>query len=125
MVAVGEGSFRAASLNNLPDLVTLTPLFLVAHISGRDAEDGVPPARSFGGLQEMTMGINARCSDVKTELVERVTRSREDLEWDLRNQIRQGHLSVMDYLTNHKGYKPEHARVLEPKFRKSIHEAAA
>jgi hypothetical protein len=73
----------------------------------------------------MTMGINARCSDVKTDLVERVTRSREDLEQDLRNQVRQGRLSVMDYLTKHKGYKPEHARVLEPKFRKSIHEAAA
>ena len=30
------------------------------------------------------MGINARCSDVKTELIERVTRSREDLERELR-----------------------------------------
>ncbi len=71
------------------------------------------------------MGINARCSDVKTDLVERVTRSREDLERDLRNQVRQGRLLVMDYLMKHKGYKPEHAQVLEPKFRKSIHEAAA
>ena len=73
----------------------------------------------------MTMGINARCSDVKTELVERVTRSREDLERELRDQVRQGRLSVMDYLTNHKGYKPEHARVLEQAFHRSIHEAAA
>jgi hypothetical protein len=73
----------------------------------------------------MTVGINARCSDVNTELVERVTRSREDLERDLRNQIRQGRLSVMDYLTKHKGYKLEHARVLEPKFRRSIYEEAA
>jgi hypothetical protein len=73
----------------------------------------------------MTMGINARCSDVKTELIERVTHSREDLERELRNQIRQGRLSVMDYLKKQKGYKSEHARVLEPKFRRSIHEAAA
>jgi hypothetical protein len=49
----------------------------------------------------MTMGINARCSDVKTELIERMTHSREDLKRELRNQIRQGRLSVMDYLMNH------------------------
>ena len=55
------------------------------------------------------MGINARCSDVKTELIERVTHSREGLERELRNQVRQGRLSVMDYLTKHKGYKPEPA----------------
>jgi hypothetical protein len=73
----------------------------------------------------MTMGINTRCGDVKTGLIERVTCSREDLERELRDQVRQGRLSVMGYLTKHKGYKPEHARVLEPKFRKSIHESAA
>jgi hypothetical protein len=54
-----------------------------------------------------------------------VCQSHETCKVQLRNQIRQGNLSVMDYLTNHKGYKPEHARVLKPKFRESIHEAAA
>ena len=39
---------------------------------------------SFVGLQGMTMGIDARCGDVKTGLNERVTRSGRDLERELR-----------------------------------------
>lgn len=66
------------------------------------------------------MGINARYSDARTELTERVTFSREEAERALRNRIRKGDLSVIDYLTKHKGYREEHAQALEPKFRAAI-----
>lgn len=66
------------------------------------------------------MGINARCSDAPTELVKRATLNREARERDLRNQIVQGRMSVMDYLIKHKGYKTEHAAMVEPQFRRAI-----
>ncbi len=66
------------------------------------------------------MGINARYSDAKTELTERITRNRDDHDINLRHQVRLGLVSVMDYLTKHKGYRSEHARVLEPQFARAI-----
>jgi hypothetical protein len=62
---------------------TVADAWLGSHEKKGGAEDGFSSARSFVDSREMTMGINARCGDVKTELIERVTRSREDLEREL------------------------------------------
>ncbi len=66
------------------------------------------------------MGINARYSDGPTDLVERATSDRDERDRSLREQVRLGHLSVLDYLTQHKGYSREHAEALEVRFREAI-----
>ncbi|HYF88241.1 hypothetical protein [Azospirillum sp.] len=66
------------------------------------------------------MGINIRFSDAKSELMEHITISREEHERSLRDQIRAGKMSMLDYLMQYKGFRKEHAEKLIPSFEKVI-----
>lgn len=66
------------------------------------------------------MGINIRFSDAKSELMEHVTVSREEYERGLRDQIRAGKMSMLDYLIQYKGFRKDHAEKLIPRFEKAI-----
>lgn len=71
------------------------------------------------------MGVNARTADNPTALVERITASREAADIATRARVRQGELSVEDYLVRYKGYSLAHAAELAPRFRRSIFEEEA
>lgn len=66
------------------------------------------------------MGINARNSDAPTPLMVRLTLSREAREEEMRARVRRGEMSLETYLTDVKGYRPEHIAPLLPQFRKAI-----
>lgn len=66
------------------------------------------------------MGINIRFSDAKSDLMEHITISREEHERNLRDQIRAGKMSMLDYLMQYKGFRKEHAEKLIPSFEKVI-----
>lgn len=68
------------------------------------------------------MGINARFSDATSELIEHITSSREEYERSLRDQIRAGEMSILDYLIQYKGFRKDHAEKLVPRFEKAIFE---
>jgi hypothetical protein len=66
------------------------------------------------------VGVNARFSDVESELVDRVTGSRESYDRSLRERIRAGEMSVFEYLTRYKGFSKEHAEKLLPRFEEAV-----
>lgn len=68
------------------------------------------------------MGINARFSDAKSDLIEHITSSREEYERSLHDQIRAGKMSMLDYLIQYKGFRKDHAEKLIPRFEKAIFE---
>jgi hypothetical protein len=66
------------------------------------------------------MGINVRTSDVPTELGARITRNREKREYDLRELVRTGALTLDKYLTDFKGFRSEHLDTVRARFYASI-----
>lgn len=66
------------------------------------------------------MGVNARNGDYRTAADRRVTESREAREAALREKVRNGLLSLDDFLTKFKGYKPEHAQRVRAQFQMAI-----
>lgn len=63
------------------------------------------------------MGINANHSDVCSELIWKPTESRREHHEKLREAIKNGKLTVLEYLVKCKGYSEEHALILEPTFK--------
>lgn len=66
------------------------------------------------------MSVNSRFSDSPSELTDRIMRAREDHETALRERVRRGEITLETYLTKHKGFTPEHAAAMTPRFRKAI-----
>lgn len=66
------------------------------------------------------MGVNARNSDAPTPLMERLTRSREARDEEMRARVRRGEMTLEAYLIDFKGYRAEHLPQLLPDFHKAI-----
>ncbi len=66
------------------------------------------------------MGVNARFSDVESELVDHVTGSRDSFDRSLRERIRAGEMTLLEYLTQYKGFTVEHAVKVSPRFEEVI-----
>lgn len=66
------------------------------------------------------MGVNSRWSDAPSQLMSRITKAREDRDFAARECVRSGSMSLDKYLTDFKGFNPEHAQKVKPQFRKAI-----